>query len=66
MNRAERRKATRGAPPQIRALAATYRCPDCLSDTSHPFEGTDGVWHINVHHDDTCPTLARLQTAGLA
>lgn len=65
MNRAQRRAAQRKAPPALRAFAAAYRCPDCLNETTEPYHGGDH-WHINVHHDDTCPTYRRLRAEGRA
>lgn len=66
MNRAERRRVGRQAPAVFRAFAAAYRCPDCLSDTAQPVPDAFGVWHIDVHHDDTCPTYRRLKAEGRA
>lgn len=60
MNRADRRRNNRQAPPELRAYAAAYRCPDCLSETAQPVADEFGVWHINVHHDETCPLYRRL------
>ena len=64
MNRAQRR-AGRQAPADIRAFAAAYRCPDCLSETAEPYHGGDH-WHINVHHDETCPSYRKLRAVGWA
>jgi hypothetical protein len=66
MNRAQRRRAHRQAPPEFRAFAANYRCPDCLNDTTQPVADDLGIWHIEVHHDDTCPTYRRLLAHGQA
>jgi hypothetical protein len=66
MNRAERRRNNRSAPRSIRAFAAAYRCPDCLSNTTQPVADEFGVWHIDVQHDDTCPSYRRLKAKGLA
>jgi hypothetical protein len=65
MNRAERRRNNRNTPRALRAFAAAYRCPDCLSDTTEPYHAGDR-WHINVHHDETCPMYRRLKAKGLA
>ena len=66
VNRSQRRAARRNAPRSVRWLADNYRCPDCLSETTQPVADERGVWHINVHHDDTCPTYKRLLAQGLA
>lgn len=66
MNRAQRRQSRRYAPPKVRALAAAYQCPDCLSENGVPFQDSFGIWHLNVHHDDTCPTYRRLKAEGSA
>jgi hypothetical protein len=66
MNRAERRANHRKAPPAVRAVASNYQCPDCLSETTHPAVDELGIWHIEVHHDDTCPLFAAYRAAGLA
>jgi hypothetical protein len=66
MNRAERRRNNHNAPRAIRAFAAAYRCPDCLSETTQPVVDEFGVWHIDVQHDDTCPMYHRLKAKGLA
>jgi hypothetical protein len=66
MNRAQRRRETRKAPRAICLFAAAYRCPDCLSETTQPVSDHLGAWHIDVHHDDTCPTYRRLRAQGLA
>ena len=65
MNRSERRRNNHRAPRVLRAFAAAYRCPDCLSETAEPYHGGDH-WHINVHHDETCPTYRRLRAEGWA
>lgn len=61
MNRANRRRRTREAPASIRAFAATYRCPDCLSEMTCPVQDRFGIWRIEVRHDDTCPTWRAIQ-----
>ena len=41
------------------------RCPDCTSAVSVTPNGHSvGVHRIDVRHDDTCPTLARLRRTG--
>ncbi len=66
MNRAQRRAAARRAPAHMRAFALAYRCPDCLSETAEPvLVDARGVWRVNVHHDETCPTYRRLKANGL-
>lgn len=57
---------TQKAPLSIRAFAAAYRCPDCLSETAQPVADQLGIWHVYVHHDDTCPMYQRLKAKGLA
>jgi hypothetical protein len=47
-------------------LAAIYRCPDCLSDNGTPYADSSGIWHLDVHHDDTCPLYRRLKAEGRA
>lgn len=44
-------------PPGVAAYARAYRCHDCDADVGPPRKGTDGLWHIDIHHDETCPTL---------
>jgi hypothetical protein len=66
MNRRERRAMTRQAPASIRAYAAAYKCPDCLSETTQPVADAFGAWHIDVQHDATCPMYRRLLAKGLA
>jgi hypothetical protein len=66
MNRAQRRRMTQEAPRSIRAFAASYRCPDCLSETTQPVVDEFGMWHIEVRHDETCPMYRRLKAKGLA
>ncbi len=63
MNRAQRRLHARHAPASIRAFAAAYRCPDCLSETTRPVQDR-GIWRIEVRHDDTCPTWRAMQRRG--
>lgn len=38
------------------ALAATYRCGHCVSETSTSTDD-NGIVHVAVHHDDGCPVL---------
>lgn len=57
MNRKQRRAARKQTPANIRAFADAYRCPDCLSETAEPVTDEFGIWHLEVRHDDTCPTL---------
>jgi hypothetical protein len=66
MNRADRRQQQRQAPFAIRLYARTYRCPDCINSTSEPVADEFGVWHINVHHDETCPSYRKLRALGWA
>ncbi|MEV6833602.1 hypothetical protein AB0N17_03565 [Streptomyces sp. NPDC051133] len=39
------------------ALAAAYQCGHCSSETSHTTDD-NGIVHVAVRHDDTCPVLA--------
>jgi hypothetical protein len=65
MNRADRRRQARAAPRALRLYAAAYQCPDCNSETDQPYH--DGlIWHINLHHDETCPSYRRLKANGCA
>jgi hypothetical protein len=74
VNRRDRRRKRRPCPPHrrpsetVRAVAALYRCPDCMSTVDEPVlaDGTSRVWRLNVRHDDTCPTYRRLKSLGLA
>jgi hypothetical protein len=66
MNRAHRRAAHRQAPREVRSFAVAYRCPDCLSETTQPVADQFGMWHVEVHHDGTCPTYRRLRAEGWA
>lgn len=47
-----------------KALAETfaedYHCPDCNSETEL-VELAPGVFHLEVRHDATCPTLRRME-----
>ena len=59
MNRADRRKL----PPAIRAIANNLdnvRCPDCDND-ARLRQDSDGIWHLDIQHDDTCPWFKRHQ-----
>lgn len=38
------------------ALAASYRCGHCNSDTGMHTDDT-GIVHVTVHHDPGCPVL---------
>lgn len=59
VNRAQRRK--RLTPPSdVADYVRNYRCPDCLSETAEPFSTTNGVWHLVVRHDATCPTYTAM------
>jgi len=43
------------------AYAASWRCPDCASETT--VTSTDGLPTVEVRHDDTCPWLSARATA---
>ena len=32
-------------------------CPDCHADTELTRD-RDGIWHLTIRHDPTCPLLA--------
>lgn len=66
MNRSQRRAARKRAPTSVRAYANAYRCPDCDSETATPYTDAHGVWHLEVRHDETCPTYLRLLAEGRA
>lgn len=38
------------------ALAASYRCGHCNSDTGMHTDD-NGIVHVVIHHDDGCPVL---------
>jgi len=61
VNRAQRRAARAQAPRSVRKFAALSRCPDCLSENTEPVRDAWGIWHIETHHDATCPWLAQHQ-----
>jgi hypothetical protein len=52
MNRAARRRL----PPDVRAAAEAYQCPDC-DNTTRVWCDQFGMWRLDVLHDDTCPWL---------
>jgi hypothetical protein len=62
-SRATKRRARR-TPVDSASLAAAfaedYRCPDCSSETEL-LELVPGVFHLEVRHDATCPTLRRME-----
>ncbi|MBG6070067.1 hypothetical protein [Micromonospora ureilytica] len=45
---------------EVRDARKAHRCPDCSSDVT--VERRTG--NVSVHHDDTCPMLARLRRSG--
>lgn len=45
-------------PPGILEYARAYRCHDCPADVAEPYLGDDGIWHLNIAHEDDCPMLA--------
>lgn len=47
-------------PLEVRAAALTHRCRECASETDL-FADTYGIWHLQVRHDDTCPTYQEIQ-----
>lgn len=37
-------------------------CPDCDAyQTVHPDNDHPAIWHMTIHHDNTCPDLARIE-----
>lgn len=68
MNRKQRRAAARGkrvkggyligAPDVINGL--DFHCPDCNSELHHWTDDL-GIQHVDVLHDDTCPTWKGMQ-----
>jgi len=61
VNRRQRRTAARTAGGRAAlSYADQYTCPDCASDTELRRDD-DGVFHLDVHHDDTCPTFRRIR-----
>lgn len=68
MNRRQRRAAGYGkrvrggyliGDPELLA-ALDLHCPDCASELHH-YTDHDGIPHVEIHHDDTCPTWAQIQ-----
>jgi hypothetical protein len=45
-------------PAAVLAAARAYRCGHCRSRTGNPKRDHSGIWHIGIHHDQTCPVLA--------
>jgi hypothetical protein len=46
-------------PPAAIAFARAYRCQDCTGRARlRPRPDSNGVWHLDVRHDDGCPVLA--------
>lgn len=58
-------RVKRGAPSQpelpaeIVAYANAYRCPDCIADKALIYDGE--FWHLDIRHEDTCPTYRQLR-----
>lgn len=44
----------------ITPAAVAHDCPDCLSETAIVHLG-DNLHVVQILHDDTCPTLARIE-----
>ena len=44
-------------PATITAAARAYQCGHCQSLTGKPRQDPDGVWHLDVRHDNTCPVI---------
>ncbi len=61
MNREQRRAAARTAGGRaVLSYADHYECPDCTSATELRRD-SDGVFHLDVRHDLTCPTYRRIR-----
>jgi len=61
VNRAQRRAAARTAGGRaVLSYADQYTCPDCASDTEL-WRDDDGVFHLEIRHDDTCPTYRGME-----
>jgi hypothetical protein len=53
-------------PVTLAGMKHGARCPDCISQVRViPNGHGKGVHRIDVHHDDTCPSLARLRRTGM-
>lgn len=60
----EARWRTKPPAPEQVVDALAYRCPDCNVNVFIEEDvDTDGVYHIKVAHDQTCPWLARHEAA---
>lgn len=46
--------------PTLATAAVAHDCPDCLSDTAIIHLG-DNVHVIQISHDETCPTFAKIE-----
>jgi hypothetical protein len=53
------RQRVRLTPEQRQAIKRSHRCPDCHSTVRITKDR-----HVDVEHDDTCPTLSALRQAG--
>lgn len=52
-------------PITLAGMKRGARCPDCTSQVRVTPDGDGkGVHRIDVRHDDTCPSLARLRRTG--
>jgi hypothetical protein len=61
VNRPQRRAAARA--PGGRALLAyadTNECPDCISEFAALARDRHGIFHADIRHNDTCPTLRKM------
>jgi hypothetical protein len=49
-----------GHDMNLQQMIEATRCPDCISQTPelHPI---DGVWHVLIQHDLTCPRLPEIE-----
>jgi hypothetical protein len=45
-------------PATVAVTARAYRCGHCNSTTGKPRQDRNGVWRLDIHHDNTCPVLS--------
>lgn len=53
-----RRRSSRKPPAEATAYAAAYKCGHCTGLARVRRKPDQyGVWHVDVHHDNSCPVL---------